>query len=182
MADLILQTLPTTEKRTAAFWRKVDIRGPDDCWIYKPAARTQGGYGASFYGDTHTTAQRIAYVLARGPFPKSLHVLHRCDRRDCVNPRHLYVGSPQGNSSDMVAKGRSTKGLARAAVTGERNPNTKLSDDQIEEIIRLGPTYTQRELARMFEVSKSQIGNILRAESRAMPTPIESGIRGEGQA
>jgi hypothetical protein len=181
MADPILQTLPITEKRTAAFWRKVEVRGPDDCWTYKPAARTQGGYGASFYGDVHTTAQRIAYVLARGPFPKSLHVLHRCNRRDCLNPRHLFLGTPQGNSDDMVAKARSTKGLARASVMGERNANVKLTDEQIQAILRLGATYTQRELARMFAVSKSQIGNILRAESRAVRTPIESGIRGESQ-
>src|ERR1700731_747961 len=144
MADLILQTLPINEQRTAAFWRKVDIRGPDDCWAYKPAARTQGGYGAGFYGDTHTTASRIAYVLRYGPFLKSLHVLHRCNRRDCLNPRHLFLGTPQGNSDDMVAKARSTKGLARASVMGERNANVKLSDEQIEEIIRLGATYTQR--------------------------------------
>jgi hypothetical protein len=82
----------------------------------------------------------------------------------------------------MVAKARSTKGLARASVMGERNANAKLSDEQIEEIIRLGATYTQRKLARMFAVSKSQIGNVLRAESRVLRTPIESGIRGEGQS
>ena len=32
--------------------------------------------------------------------------LHRCDRPECVNPRHLYWGTHQNNSDDAWARNR----------------------------------------------------------------------------
>lgn len=167
--DVELQTLPVTEVWSAAFWNKVESRGPRECWPYKPPSRTQGGYGASFYGPIHTTAHRIAYVLSNGPFPKRLNVVHRCDNRICCNPRHLFLGTALANSDDMIAKKRQK---FPGGPKGERNGNSKLSDGDIYEIKsayqRRGES--QRSLAARFKVSKSQIGNIVRGESRASPS------------
>ena len=165
--DVELQTLPITAIRSAAFWNKIEVRGARDCWPYKPPSRTQGGYGASFYGPIHTTAHRITYVLSNGPFPKRLDVIHRCDNRICCNPRHLFLGTAIANTHDMIAKGRQR---LRTAPIGESNPNAKLTDEQIAEIKYLYETLSQRELAKRFNVSKSQIGNIVRGESRNIPT------------
>jgi len=165
--EVTLQTLPLNAKHTEAFWSKVDIRGPRDCWPYKPPSRTQGGYGASFYGAIHTTAHRIAYFLTNGPFPKQLNVVHRCDDRICCNPAHLFLGTALANSHDMIAKRRNK---FPGPPGGERNGNAKLTDEEIAMIRYLGKTMTQRKLATKYCVSKSQIGNILRGESRSMPT------------
>jgi transcriptional regulator with XRE-family HTH domain len=67
----------------------------------------------------------------------------------------------------MIAKGRQR---LRTAPIGESNPNAKLTDEQIAEIKYLYETLSQRELAKRFNVSKSQIGNIVRGESRNIPT------------
>ncbi|HWH13292.1 MAG TPA: hypothetical protein VNT51_00990 [Miltoncostaeaceae bacterium] len=50
-------------------------------------------------------------------------VMHSCDTRGCVNPRHLLPGTPLANQSDMWAKGR--------GAWGEHHTNHKLTADQV---------------------------------------------------
>ena len=41
-----------------------------------------------------------------GEIPKGQHVLHHCDNPPCVNPDHIYVGTPQDNANDRDRRGR----------------------------------------------------------------------------
>lgn len=49
---------------------------------------------------------------------------------------------------------------------GEEHPSAKISDAIVQEIRELYPKHTQRELAKMFNVSQTQIGRIVRGEVR----------------
>jgi hypothetical protein len=53
-----------------------------------------------------TRAHQMAYVSAKGPIPKGMFVCHTCDNPSCINPDHLFVGTPQDNVDDMMRKGR----------------------------------------------------------------------------
>ena len=61
------------------------------------------GYGV--YGDRH--AHRVVWEHFNGPIPIGMEVLHKCDVRQCVNPAHLYLGTPQDNGRDFKERGPS---------------------------------------------------------------------------
>lgn len=79
------------------FWTKVDVRGPDECWLWT-AGRFTGGYGQVELGRRPWGAHRIAYELTVGPIPKGLQIDHLCRVILCVNPKHLEAVTPRVNT------------------------------------------------------------------------------------
>jgi len=84
----------TDEECVKAFWKKVDKRGPDECWNWLGAInRKGGGYGQFGVRGFIAKAHRVSWELLYGDIPKGLMVLHKCNNPSCVNPSHLYLGS-----------------------------------------------------------------------------------------
>lgn len=104
---LINSAIELPPKRVAQFWLKAE-RGPT-CWRWQKG-KDRDGYGIFTISTWPCAAHRVAWVLERGPIPVGMFVCHTCDVRDCINPDHLFLGTAEDNSRDMVAKGRSLKG------------------------------------------------------------------------
>lgn len=97
------------------FWKKVDRRGPDDCWLWT-AGLNQAGYGSFGISSDRETgisrtglAHRVSYELTVGPIPscsqrcyrssclECLTIDHVCQTRACVNPLHLELVTHEEN-------------------------------------------------------------------------------------
>ena len=133
--------------------------GIDSCWLW--TGYTCGtSYGVFAINGKNYKAHRVSFFLANGYIKDELLVLHRCDVRRCVNPRHLFQGSPKENSQDAVRKGRNTK------IFGEQNGNRKLTEKQVAEIRRMcrDRAMTQKAIAEHFGVCETTVYYIFHGE------------------
>lgn len=94
------------------FW--VKVKKSDGCWEWQ-GCRDSGGYGFFWWNNKQLKAHRfLAQYILRWNIA-DLMVCHKCDNPSCVRPDHLFVGTTDDNMADMVAKGRSTKGVPKSA-------------------------------------------------------------------
>jgi hypothetical protein len=102
------------------------------------------------------TASRAALALTIGrPLRPDEFACHSCDNPPCVNPFHLFAGSPRDNVLDSMHKGRARK------ARGSDNPKSKFTADQVLAIRahedRRGLNYA---LAREYGVAANSIRRI----------------------
>lgn len=118
---------------------------------------------------TRADGKRIAcniHVLVAesflGPRPKGKWALHRDGNVDNCRLTNVYWGTPQQNSDDRVAHGRSAP--------FEKNPNAKLDRDRVADMRAKYKSgcVTQAELAAEFGVRQAHVSRVLRGSSWPM--------------
>lgn len=78
---------------------------PSGCWLWNDGV-SPAGYGVLGILGRNQRPHRVAFEEFHGPIPEGMLVLHKCNVRSCVNPDHLYIGTPQDNADDRVKAGR----------------------------------------------------------------------------
>lgn len=124
---------------------------PSGCWeVTKSLAK---GYPMIKVMGKQWRCSRFYYTYVHGPIPEGMFVCHTCDNPLCVNPEHLFLGTPRDNHQDMVSKGR------LKPPKGETHWSTDLT---VEDVVRIREAYaqgnvTQYELADKYNVTVGAI-------------------------
>lgn len=136
-----------------AFYAHCSTTETGQCWRWN-GRLGHGGYGRLGYSRKTYMAHRLSYELHYGSIPDGLWVCHHCDNPRCVNPAHLFLGTPADNTTDMIRKDRNAR--------GEKQTNAKLTEAQVREILRLrNEGVGNIALAEQFGVGKTHISHIV---------------------
>lgn len=160
-----------TDKQKGRFWNKVDKNGPvaredlGPCWMWTAACSHDGEYGVlTCGGGGNSYAHRVSWVIANGPIPEGLFVLHHCDNKPCVRPDHLFIGTRKDNMKDKMGKGRWGGGRPKQQKTVEEVLDIRWSNLR-------GESY--RELSERFGLTWQAIGLIVSGKSYPkVPMPL----------
>lgn len=99
-------------------------------------------------------AHRLVYIVRKGPISPDLMALHTCDRRNCIQPDHIYAGTAAQNTVDMMERGRNSNG------DGSKEEALKIETAKRIRLL-LGLNLSNREIARRLYLSPSTITNYL---------------------
>jgi hypothetical protein len=129
------------------------------CWGWE-GTQDKGGYGIMSSDRRHgpDRAHRASWVIHKGEIPKGLLVCHKCDRPECTNPDHLFLGTPSENTKDMIHKNRKC--------IGSNVPTAKLNEENVKLIkVLLKQKISYPKIAEMFNVGINCIVRIKRGET-----------------
>ena len=141
------QRFKTLDER---FWEKVEKS--DDCWLWT-SGKNKFGYGQFRLEGRTRAAHRVAWELTHGPIPEGMCVLHACDVRHCVRPDHIWLGTHNENTQDMLEKGRHTP------TKGERNGMSDLCELDVW-LIRNIEGQPHQVIADWFGIHKATVSKI----------------------
>lgn len=168
-----LSFILTDGKAQQRFYSKVAVDHVTGCHIWQGSYFIPYGYPAFMYKGQSMRSNRVALVLATGKLPTSLQLqaCHNCpagDNKACVNPKHLFWGTPKEHGGDRIRKGQVPVGTRNGRYThpestrcGVRHPNSKLLTHQIrviKSLRRRGLSFGA--IAALFPVQKKCIMGI----------------------
>lgn len=148
----------TTEERFSYYSSSPDEKGCIN-WL---GQKDKNGYGRiKQMKGKRIRAHRYSYQTFVEVIPEGYLVCHKCDNPSCVNPEHLFLGTPKDNSQDRSKKGRG----ANNNLTGiplRLLPNSKLTKEEVLQIRDLlkSKALLNKEIAKLYGVHRSTILHI----------------------
>jgi Autographiviridae endonuclease len=149
-----------------------DFGSKDGPCLIWPYVRIWNGYGRVGRNGKNLLVHRVAFAHFVGPIPKHYDVCHHCDNRLCYRVSHLFTGTRKENVADCRRKGRFAP-THTFSFRGEKSNLAKLTNEQVEEIVRLLRSGSkQQQLADLYGVNQQCISKIARGQRWAHLTAV----------
>jgi len=139
-----------TEPVETRLWKSYEPEPNSACWLWN-LSLNRDGYGLVNTLRKTRQAHRVAYELAIGPIPRGMCVLHHCDVPPCINPSHLFLGTPAANMADRDRKNRQAR--------YERQWRARLTQDAVRAIRSSSEPVAA--LAARYDIDSSAIQAVL---------------------
>lgn len=154
---------PISYKDMERIVRYSNINNISECWIWNGTINDKKGkghqHGSFWYNQKYVLIHRLMYHNYVRSVPvfehNGLRVNHKCSHFNngkCINPYHMYLGTPKDNIRDCIKDGNKNR-----ISSGELNPNARVSDINIKRLFENNPDLSQYELALKIGVNQSTI-------------------------
>lgn len=131
----------------------------ESCWIWT-GPRNRSGYGVTGVRGIPSLAHRLLWEMLNGEIPPGMFICHRCDIPSCINPKHLFLGTPKDNSQDMVRKNRVSRPI------GELHPQAKIKNRDVRKIRSLAARgISQASIAKMYNMHQASISYMVNGKT-----------------
>ena len=150
------------------YWNKINVPEdwkdhPEKCWLWITGKGGNGQVYGTFTIKSKTyhksfRSNRFMYENCYGPIPNGILVCHHCDDPSCCNPLHLFLGTNQDNTTDMISKGRNI------IVVGSDVGTSILIEENIVDIITntLNGIYkNQQQILQKYGISDTELRRII---------------------
>jgi transposase-like protein len=155
---------PKAVSAEVRFWSGVEKT--ETCWLWG-GKKYPNQYGTISLGvgQKALSTHRYSYMLHKGEIEPGLFICHKCDVKNCVNPDHLYAGTHEDNTKDIVDRERIANGKrVGPRIKTIRNNNRALHSTERERMISeyKAGLFTQTQLGKRYGISQGAVSATIR--------------------
>jgi hypothetical protein len=145
----------TNEERFSNYYTPEPMSG---CYLWT-GVTSKWGHGYFNHRNADGTfytviAHRYAYIQKYGKIPDGMFACHKCNNASCVNPDHIYIGTPKQNTHDAMRAG-THRSVRSELLKSECNGRAKLNWEKVTQLRKefAAGGVTKTDLARKYGVS-----------------------------